>query len=173
MIGADKIIDTWATSRENVSSGIFDQVTFKPACSATEARENLETLDIASIHIILSKQRTTKVLIRLRGCTGWYAPLLFAWYYAIRHIFTWRGPHVHVSLTTRICARTVHFQLLALMLGVKLRDEGEVKERFEVACLLIKNGAKVNVINRRGRTPLQCGSNESLRNAVRQFAQRQ
>ena len=26
----------WATSRENVSSGIFDQVRFKPACSATE-----------------------------------------------------------------------------------------------------------------------------------------
>ena len=27
----------WATSRENVSSGIFDQVRFKPVCSATEA----------------------------------------------------------------------------------------------------------------------------------------
>ena len=27
----------WATSIENVSSEIFDQVTFKPACSATEA----------------------------------------------------------------------------------------------------------------------------------------
>ena len=28
----------WAASRENVSSGIFDEVRFKPACSATEAR---------------------------------------------------------------------------------------------------------------------------------------
>ena len=27
----------WATSRENVSSEIFDKVRFKPACSATEA----------------------------------------------------------------------------------------------------------------------------------------
>ena len=27
----------WATSRENMSSGNFDQVRFKPACSATEA----------------------------------------------------------------------------------------------------------------------------------------
>ena len=27
----------WATSRENVSSEIFDQVSFEPACSATEA----------------------------------------------------------------------------------------------------------------------------------------
>ena len=81
----------WATSRENLSSGIFNQVRFKSACSATEASENLETLDIASIHIILSKQRTTKVLIRLRGCAGWSAPLLFA--YVIRHSFAWPGPN--------------------------------------------------------------------------------
>ena len=58
-----------ATSRENVSSGIFDQVTFKPACSVREASQNLETLDIASVRIILPKQRTTKVLIRLLGCS--------------------------------------------------------------------------------------------------------
>ena len=37
----------------------------------------LEILGIASIGIILSKQRTTKVLVRLRGCAGWSAPLLF------------------------------------------------------------------------------------------------
>ena len=83
--------NNWATSHENVSSEIFDQVRFKPACSATKASLNLETLDIASIHsITLSKQQTTKVLIRLRGCAGWSAPLLFA--YAIRHIFVWPGP---------------------------------------------------------------------------------
>ena len=64
------------------------------------------------------------------------------------------------------------FQLLALMFGVKL-DEGEVKERFDVACLLIRNGANVNARNKRGATPLQCGSNDGLRNAVRQFVQRQ
>ena len=28
--------------------------------------------------MILSKKRITKVLIRLRGCAGWSAPLLFA-----------------------------------------------------------------------------------------------
>ena len=33
-------------------------------------RNLLETLDRASIHIILSKQRTIKMLIRLRGCAG-------------------------------------------------------------------------------------------------------
>ena len=38
---------------------------------------------------MLSKQRTIKALIRLRGCAGWYAPLLFA--YDIRHIFSCPG----------------------------------------------------------------------------------
>ena len=50
----------------------------------------LETLDRASIHIIIFKKRTTKVPIRLRGCAGWSAPLLFV--YCIRHIFAWPGP---------------------------------------------------------------------------------
>ena len=59
------------------------------------------------------------------------------------------------------------------MLGLKLTDENEVKERFEVACLLIKNGANVNARNKRGMVPLQCCSNDSLRNAVRQFIQKQ
>ena len=35
--------------------------------------------------IILSKQRTTKALLRLWGCTGWSAPLLFA--YGIIRVF--------------------------------------------------------------------------------------
>ena len=42
---------------------------------------------IESRDIILSKQRTTKALIRLSRCAGWSAPLLFA--YDIRHIFSW------------------------------------------------------------------------------------
>ena len=82
----------WATSPENVFSGIFDQVRFKPACSTTEASQNLETLDVASIHIILSKQWTIKVLIRLRGRAGWFVPLFFA--YGIRHVFAWPGPYI-------------------------------------------------------------------------------
>ena len=38
------------------------------------------------------------MLIRLHGCAGWSAPLLFA--YGIRHIFAWPGPnHLIFSLT--------------------------------------------------------------------------
>ena len=86
----------WATTQQNVSSGVSDQARHKPACAATEASQSLEILalesDILAIEsrdIILSKQRTTKALIRLRGCAGWSAPLLFA--YGIKHIFSWSG----------------------------------------------------------------------------------
>ena len=90
-----EIYSNWATSHENVSSRIFNQVRFKPACWATETSWNLETLDRASIHIILSKQWKTKVLIRLHRCTGWSALLLFT--YGIRHIFAWPGPIIKTT----------------------------------------------------------------------------
>ena len=47
--------------------GVCDQVRLKLACSGTES---LEISDLASIDIILSRQRITKVQIRLRGCAG-------------------------------------------------------------------------------------------------------
>ena len=53
----------------------FDQVRLKPACEAT----GLEISAIASRGNILSRQQTTKVLIRLHGCAGWSVPLLFAY----------------------------------------------------------------------------------------------
>ena len=59
--------------------GVCDQVRLKPTCTATETSWRLETLDIEIRGIILSKQWITKALIRLRGCAGWSAPLLFAY----------------------------------------------------------------------------------------------
>ena len=58
--------------------GVCDQARHKLACSATDTSKRLEILDIETTDIILSKQRITKALIRLRGCAGWSAPLLFA-----------------------------------------------------------------------------------------------
>ena len=69
----------WTSSRENLSLRYSDQVRLKPACSATETSYYLGILDSASIGIILSRQRTTKALIRLPGCADWSAPLLFAY----------------------------------------------------------------------------------------------
>ena len=83
----------WATSRENESSEIFDQVWLKPVCSATATSWSLEISDIETRGIILSRQWKKKVLIRLRGCAGWSAPLLFA--YGISHIFAWPGPIIN------------------------------------------------------------------------------
>ena len=94
----------WATSRENVSSGIFNQVRFKPACSATETARLLKlwTEQVYIPYYLSSEQQrclsdcvdaqADLVLIRLFGCAGWSAPLLFA--YAIKHIFAWLGPIV-------------------------------------------------------------------------------
>ena len=74
----------WATTWENVSSGVCDQVRLKLACSATEATMRLEFLVTETRDITLCRQRTTKALIRLRGCAGWSAPLLFAYDIRIR-----------------------------------------------------------------------------------------
>ena len=62
---------------------------FRPGQTQTGLRSHTEALEILAIvsrDIILSKQRTSKVLIRLRGCAGLSVPLLFA--YDIRHIFS-------------------------------------------------------------------------------------
>ena len=52
-------------------------VRLKPVCSATEASQSPEISNIET-RDILFRQQTPKVLIRLRECAGWSAPLLFA-----------------------------------------------------------------------------------------------
>ena len=65
---------------------VCDQVRHKLARTATEARWRFEISDIEFRGIVLSRQRTTKALIRLRGCAGWSAPLLFP--YGISPVFS-------------------------------------------------------------------------------------
>ena len=50
---------------------VCDQLRLKPACSATEISLGLEISTIASRGIILSRQQTTKALIKLCGCACW------------------------------------------------------------------------------------------------------
>ena len=88
-----RLKSNWASSWENVSLGVSDQVRHKLACSATEASMRLEILVTETRDITLSRQRTIKALIRLSGCAGWSALLLFA--YDIRHIFLWPGSIVY------------------------------------------------------------------------------
>ena len=72
-IGYDLSLDTRKPDR------VCDQLRLKPTCAADETNYGLEISAIASRDIILSRQRTTNTLIRLRGCSGWSAPLLFAY----------------------------------------------------------------------------------------------
>ena len=68
----------WATSWENLSSGFATRWnSIQPA--QLQRLASLEISALASRGITLSRQRTTKVLIRLRRCAGWSASLLFAY----------------------------------------------------------------------------------------------
>ena len=58
--------------------GVCDQGRLEPVSAVTEARQRLKISGIET-RGILSRQRTTKALIRLCECTGWSAPLLFAY----------------------------------------------------------------------------------------------
>ena len=96
-----------ATTRQNVSSAVSVQARHKPACAATETSYSLEISAIESRDIILSKQRTTKAWIRLRGCAGRSVPLLFA--YDIRHIFSWPGSYKYPTAEFVWSVLHIHF----------------------------------------------------------------
>ena len=57
---------------------VSDKARLKPVSSATGTSFKIENCLVASLDMILSNKRITKVLIRLRGFAGWSAPLLFA-----------------------------------------------------------------------------------------------
>ena len=79
--------------------GVCDHVRLKPVCSATEASWSLEISDIETRDIILSRQRTTKVLI----CTF----VVRIWQ---KQVFSWRGSNAGAcswKLTKSYCLTTV------------------------------------------------------------------
>ena len=71
--------------------GGFDKECFKPVSSAKETSLKIEISPAASLHMILSKEQNKKSLIRLRGCAGWSAPVLFT--NPRRQGFSRRGPY--------------------------------------------------------------------------------
>ena len=105
LAGYYKLTSSW----ENVSSGVSDQVRLKLACSAAGASMRLAILVTETQDITLSRQQTTKVLIRLRGCAGWSVPLLFL--YDIRHVFSWPGSNKIKQRITPIFCSTIAWQL--------------------------------------------------------------
>ena len=63
----------WALLRQNLSSG-YDKARFQTASPATETSYEISLRQVK----IWYYTRITKGLIKLCGCTGWSAPLLFS-----------------------------------------------------------------------------------------------
>ena len=80
-----------------------DKANFKPVYSATETSKKIEISLIASLDMILSNKRVIKALIRLLGCAGWSAPVLFA--NPRKQIFLRRGPYDITNLLNSIFFR--------------------------------------------------------------------
>ena len=57
--------------------GVSDKARFKPVSSVTGTSYELEIWHVARLDMIFSKMRKTKSMIRLGGCAGWSAPLLY------------------------------------------------------------------------------------------------
>ena len=89
----------WASSLK-ACLRVSDKASFKPVSSATETSLKIEISPVASLHtgMIHSEKRITKALIRLRGCAGWSAPLLFA--NPRRQVFARQGPNENDQIIT-------------------------------------------------------------------------
>ena len=69
----------------DVRKSVFGQVRDFRLRLVLQKLLNVETLYVSSLAKILSKERITKALIRLRGRAGWSAPLLFAFTIRFSH----------------------------------------------------------------------------------------
>ena len=98
-----------------------EQVRLKLACSAVGTSWRLEISDIETTDIILYEQRIIKVLIRLRGCAGWSAPLLFA--YGIN-----RFSH-DVAHKTAFSDGTLYYRMIHIHISCVCHGELELSDR--------------------------------------------
>ena len=99
--------------------GSFRPDQTQTVCSATEASMRLEIFGYRNFwDIILSRQRKTKALNRLRGCAGWCAPLLFA--YDIRHVFSRPGSNVFFSCRSHLLELCVYSMFMFSPFQIKL-----------------------------------------------------
>ena len=81
--------------RENLSSGFPSERVLNWSPQLQRLSKKIEILPVARLNMLLYKKRITKALIRLRGCAGWSAPMLFAnpgsW------VFSRQGPYVQYT----------------------------------------------------------------------------
>ena len=90
---------------------VCDQGRLKPDCTVRKTRYKGGISDIETRVIILSRQQTTKALIRLSRCPGWSAPLLFA--YGIN-----RFPHDVAHLVYRFFRLIIMYNIQGMLLNL-------------------------------------------------------
>ena len=81
--------------------GVSEKGRLKPVSSATETSLKIEISHEACLDMVLSNKRITKALIRLRGCSGCSAPLLFATHQ--RQVFWHRDPYINIYRGSYTC----------------------------------------------------------------------
>ena len=91
MFSEDKAVEHMGLVATRHVFWVSDKATFKPVSLATGTSQKIEISPVASLHMILSTKRITKALIRLRGCAGWSAPVLFT--NPRRQVFSGCGPY--------------------------------------------------------------------------------
>ena len=124
-----------------------NQVRLKLACSVADTSDILEFWDLARIDIIQARQQTTKVLIRLLGCAGWSAPLLFA--YDVRQVFSWRSSYVLAWKSFRkggLCYFFWHVFVIKFDFQISLYFVGTKEERgitaWHIPSGLVRNSSR-------------------------------
>ena len=120
----------------------------------------------ASLCMILSKNRITKALIRLCGCAGWSAPVLFANHR--RQVFSRRGPNLQLQLSAQVhCVNCINmfycvncivvFKLdyhckctvQTILISLQLEPSAQVYSINSIRiCLQTKQSVQVNCLNR-------------------------
>ena len=105
----------YSSSTRKPGFRVCNKVRFKPACSNPGTGQCLEILDIASRGITLSRQWTTKALIRLRGWAGWSAPLLFAYG---KNRFSHDVPQIKPGLHLMFCKFYHFYNLQVFIVGI-------------------------------------------------------
>ena len=71
----------------------------------------IEISDLKTRDIILSRQRIAKALIRLRGCAGWSAPLMFAYG---KNRFSHDVAQIKTSISRKLVGSMSFFYLLTI-----------------------------------------------------------
>ena len=116
----------WATSQENLSLGVCDQVRLKPACSATEGSQSLEILGLTStcIGIILSKLANNKgpdqtawmcrLICAVVVCVGHKAGFLMTLLIWVCLLVTWVLLSPNLSAVSAIILKGRQIQLFAM-----------------------------------------------------------